>query len=122
VYSSGDSFERFTPFFAFREVMSQLFCLKELVESSGEVVAYQKVRKTLEEYNAAEYLPLLHDFFPFTIAEPEKQAPTHNKSETIRECLLQILNGYTQQQPLVLVLDDAQWLDSASWYAVFNTE
>ncbi|MDA0266969.1 MAG: AAA family ATPase, partial [Cyanobacteria bacterium] len=61
--------------------------------------------------------PLLTPMLPFDVPDTEyTQALTGpERSEATRNLVVELLQNATQTAPTVLVLDDAHWLDSASW-------
>jgi class 3 adenylate cyclase len=117
VISAADSFERYTPFFMYREILLQLFNLKEKMDSLGEKGAAEYLRTMLSLYNCEQYLPLMNDFLPFQYPENHltKQMNAQLRAESISDFVQKVLTVYTQDTPLVIIMDDCQWMDSASW-------
>jgi class 3 adenylate cyclase/tetratricopeptide (TPR) repeat protein len=65
----------------------------------------------------ASLLPLLRQIIPVELAENELTAGMSGeaRADYTRELLIRLLENAAVETPIVVVLDDAQWLDSASW-------
>ena len=66
---------------------------------------------------AMEWAPLLNGMLPLYLSEtPATQAMTgHTRGENTRELLVHMLRSRASTEPLLVVLEDAQWMDAASW-------
>ena len=67
-----------------------------------------------------QYIPLLNDFLPFEYPENDltSQMTGQTRSEAIRDLLVKLFKNLTEEYPMVIVLDDVQWLDAASWILI----
>ncbi len=65
----------------------------------------------------ARWLPLLNPLFAASLAENEHTASlsADSRAQTTRELLVMLLNVAARATPLLMVLEDAHWMDSASW-------
>ncbi|HEX4340146.1 MAG TPA: AAA family ATPase [Polyangiaceae bacterium] len=117
VRGDADSMDAGTPYFAFRNVFSELLGVKGL-----DVPAAQA--RVLDALSGArELLPiasLLTVVLPLDWTETPltKQMTPQIRAENLARLLLHLLEHSAEQAPFLLVLEDAHWLDSASWALV----
>lgn len=113
VDGEADSIDRSTAGLAWREVLSGLFELAQ-DPASGQAHA-AGVREAYADEPALQALvPVLCDLLPLPLtATAESQALTGEaRAAALRQLVLHLL---AQRAPLLVMLDDLQWLDSASW-------
>jgi predicted ATPase len=118
---AGDAIEKHATYHAWQPIFRHLCGLPNSIEA-------QTVYGHLQDYLArldptlAEQTPLLSAVLPFDIPDNEVTKPIQGKAraEKTRALLIGMLaramqaeNG--QVMPLLLVIEDAHWLDSASW-------
>lgn len=112
----GLSIEQQTPYRAWRDIFTSYFDLDE-IDEPGE--RRRRVEEQVREIipNLAERLPLLNDVLNLGLPENELTASldTHLRHESLVSMLLALLRAWAVERPLVLVLEDAHWLDSLSW-------
>lgn len=112
----GSSIEQQTPYRAWREVFVSYFDLEEINDPAGR---QRRVRSHVHDVapELMERLPLLNDVLNLGLAENELTASldTHLRHESLVSLLLALLRAWTVERPLVLVLEDAHWLDTLSW-------
>lgn len=110
---AGDAIERATAFHAWRPIFDQLFGFDELPDAESRRRRYFE-RLPAEEHERA---PLLDPLLPFDLEETSATSglTVKGRAEARRELLLGILRREVAQRPLVLAIEDAHWLDSASW-------
>jgi predicted ATPase/class 3 adenylate cyclase len=112
----GHSIEQQTPYRAWRDIFTSFFDLEEvddLAERQRRVQAHVgDVAPTL-----AERVPLLNDVLNLGLPENAltTSLDTHLRHESLVSLLLALLRAWATERPLVLVLEDAHWLDSLSW-------
>ncbi len=112
---AGDSIEKSTPYQAWRSVFNQLFGLDTFPNPKAK---YAHVLAELQdEPKLLRLAPLLDAVLPLDIPDNEitSQMMGQVRAENIHEILVRLLQKKTTQEPLLLILDDAHWLDSASW-------
>ncbi len=114
---SGDVMEQTTPYHAWRGVFSRLLDLEGLSPDA----AQQRIRERLAPVaDLAPLGPLIHMVLP--MSQPDDDPPAtmmgHDRAEAVREALLWLLHEASTRTPCLLVLDDAHWLDPASWELV----
>lgn len=123
---SGDAIERATLFHAWRPVFRELL---QLEANETQTAVYERIMGALPEQQkelAAHQASLATSFEPaalldnvLALSRVEEQLDIESESSAgagqIRELLLGILRQKSSGQGQVLILDDAQWVDSASW-------
>lgn len=113
--AAGDAMESPTPYFAWRSVFSQVFNLQS-ADASSDLSAYV----TSQMQGDAELIklaPLLNVVLPVDLEDNDltRQMSGEVRANNTRELLTRLLNRIAQDQPVLLVIEDAHWLDSASW-------
>jgi predicted ATPase len=116
-FGSSDSTTRTTPFYSYREILLHLLDLKQKISSFGEKGTSELIRDKLQIHKLQEYASLLNDFLPFNFPENDLTTNMNQQVRTasIQEILLKIIRSQTEVNPVVIILDDVQWLDAASW-------
>ncbi|MDP8936351.1 MAG: AAA family ATPase, partial [Actinomycetota bacterium] len=113
---AGDAIDRASPYHAWRAVFAQL-CGPELLADAEGLQAW--VWRRLPSERDRNLLPLLEAVLPLGVEDnaTTSQMTGQVRAQNTNELVLRLLEGALQAQasPLVVVLDDAQWLDSASW-------
>ncbi|WP_299407231.1 adenylate/guanylate cyclase domain-containing protein [Acaryochloris sp. IP29b_bin.148] len=112
---AGDAIEKFTPYFAWRPIFNQLLQLDSRVDAAAR---RQRLLSLLKDRdNLIALLPLLNLIFgldaPDTAITQQMQGQV--RADNTRQLLLSLLQVALDQRPQVVVLEDAHWLDSASW-------
>ncbi len=110
---AGDAIERASAFHGWRPVFDQLFGFDELPDAESRRWRYFE-RLPPEEHERA---PLLDPLLPFDLEETGATAglTVKGRAEARRELLVGILRRAAASGPLLIALEDAHWLDSASW-------
>ncbi len=115
---SGDAIEKTTPYYVWHSIFVQLFKLNTLPEKND--VRRERVLSELTKWAPAELIdlsPLLNAVLPLDIPENRLtlQLSGQVRAENTHAFLCQVLQHYAENNPLLLFLEDAHWLDSASW-------
>jgi class 3 adenylate cyclase/tetratricopeptide (TPR) repeat protein len=114
----ADAIDRSTPYYAWRPIFRQLLGLADLPESS-EAWRDQVRQQLQDEPDLLDRLALLNVILPLDFAETDKtaQMTSQVRGDNTNTLLLAILGKYlgNEGQPHLLIFEDAQWLDSASW-------
>ncbi|NJN99294.1 MAG: AAA family ATPase, partial [Anaerolineales bacterium] len=107
----GEAIEQSTPYHAWRPLFQQLFKLDHRA-TAGSIPALLTSKPDL-----ARLAPLLNTILPLGLPENEltRQMSGQVRADNTRDLLLNLLQEATAQTPALLVLEDAHWLDSASW-------
>jgi tetratricopeptide (TPR) repeat protein len=115
----ADAIDRSTPYYAWRPIFRQLLGLADLPE--GSEAWRERVRQQLQdEPDLLDRLALLNVILPLDFAETDKtaQMTSQMRGDNTNTLLLAVLKkylGHNVAQPHLLIFEDAQWLDSASW-------
>jgi class 3 adenylate cyclase/tetratricopeptide (TPR) repeat protein len=111
---AGDGVERTTPYYAWRSIFARLLG----VDALNEVAARrERALGTLRDEPALLRLaPLLNAVLPLDLPDDPLTAQMTGqiRADNTRELLLGLLK-IAARQPTVLIIEDAHWLDSASW-------
>ncbi|MBE7473750.1 MAG: hypothetical protein DPW09_38905 [Anaerolineae bacterium] len=107
----GEAIEQSTPYHAWRPLFRQLFNLDNRPHTSP-IPPLLASRPDL-----SRLAPLLNTLLPLGLPETEltRQMTGQVRADNTRDLLLTLLQEATAQSPALLVLEDAHWLDSASW-------
>ena len=113
---AGDATERATAFHAWRPIFRHLFNVRE----RNVIAATQRavLDQVAEETQYLQHMPLLNGVLPFNLPENEVTAQIHGEMRTNQtlDLLVRALDRARKVEgSLVLILDDAHWLDADSW-------
>jgi ABC-type oligopeptide transport system substrate-binding subunit/class 3 adenylate cyclase len=118
---AGQSIEHHTPYRAWRDIFLTYFDLKALTDPA---MRQSRVRSTVKALTPEQilHLPLLNDVLNLRIPETDLTAALDpaQRRQTLVEFLLALLRAWVREHPLILVLENAQWLDSLSWQLVVH--
>ena len=112
---AGDSIERSTPYHAWRPVFLALFGEDHLADP---VARDARIAEWLaDDPEALALAPLLNAVLPLDLPENDRTAPMAGqvRLDNTNDLLLRLLRRASVARPTLLVLDDAHWMDSASW-------
>jgi predicted ATPase/class 3 adenylate cyclase len=113
---AGRSIEQQTPYRAWRDVFVSYFDLEDAPQPEER---RRRVQTHVHDVapNLEERIPLLNDMLNLGFPENDLTASldTHLRHESLVSLLLALLRAWAAEGPLVLVMEDAQWLDSLSW-------
>jgi predicted ATPase/class 3 adenylate cyclase len=114
---AGRSIEQQTPYRAWRDIFSDYFGLDEEIKARAE--RQRLVREHVEEFlpELVERLPLLNDVLSLGLPDNDLTASLDPqiRHESLTSLLLALLRLWARERPLVLILEDAHWLDTLSW-------
>jgi len=102
---AGDAIERSSPYHAWRPLFRSLLGDADPIAWIG------------EDAEAVALAPLLNPVLALDLPENEQTAPMTGqvRLDNTNDLLLRLLGRVAGSRPTLLVLDDAHWLDSASW-------
>ncbi|MBM3268203.1 MAG: adenylate/guanylate cyclase domain-containing protein [Candidatus Sericytochromatia bacterium] len=118
----GDPIDHSAPFHAWRPIFEGVFGIsakpgdrKQVAELRERVLA-----KLGADTDALARAPLLNAVLPLDLPETDLTRELEDKvrAQNTLDLLVALLGGEARAAPLAIVLDDAQWLDSASWILV----
>lgn len=113
---AGDSIEQHTPYRAWRDVLTALFALEAgmSTDARGECVL-----KRISELDVSvvDRAPLLNDVLALDLPENAmtRGLAPEVRQESLAALIGEILRRTAAAGPVLLVVDDAHWLDSLSW-------
>lgn len=111
---AGDAIEKSTVYHAWRPLFAQIFDLEQAPDEPE-----AKRRWVLERIDpdARAQAALLNVLLPVDLPDDEitLQMAGQVRAENTRHYLADLLKRHVGRAPAVLILDDAHWLDSASW-------
>lgn len=111
---AGGAVEKNTPYFAWREVFGDLFDLA-LFESEAAQKRHLLLALGVQRLLRA---PLLKAVLPnLDLPDNNFTRPLvgQARADNTRDLLVQLLQASIQRSPKLIILEDAHWLDSASW-------
>jgi tetratricopeptide (TPR) repeat protein len=116
---AGDAIERSTPYHAWRPVFYPLFDLPEREDRSPDELQAHILGQLEEDEYLVERAPLLNAILPIQLADTDLTAQMNGevRAANTRNVLVRILQRALQEGGfrLLLIMEDAHWLDSASW-------
>jgi adenylate cyclase len=113
---AAQSIEQQTPYRAWRDIFTSFFDLDQ-VSTTAE--RQRRVTSVAQELipNMMPRLPLLNDVLNLNLPDTPLTGALEPslRQESLVGLLIALLRTWTQERPLILVLEDAHWLDSLSW-------
>ncbi|CAM9651384.1 unnamed protein product, partial [Heterosigma akashiwo] len=118
-----------TPFYVWRRVLFQFFGLED-EEEDGQTDSAPTSRRRWRalgrrwtadpvehDLTVQELAPLLNDVAPLGLEENEvtRAMDLHERAENLVRLIVELLKVKAGLKPLVFVLENAQWMDPASW-------
>lgn len=122
---AGRSIEQQAPYRAWRDIFAYYFGLDRLGDADREAVLEERrhqVRRLVEEV-APDQLPrlaLLNDILNLNFEETDLTASLDPelRQQSLFLLLVRLLQAWVRERPVILILEDAHWLDSLSWELV----
>ncbi|MBV6451429.1 MAG: hypothetical protein MHPDNHAH_02167 [Anaerolineales bacterium] len=120
----GDAIEKASPYHAWRGIFHHILGLDELLAkpelSEGDRLEVQsRIEARLDEVepDLARYAPLLGVLLPAPIPDNDLTSAMTGeiRAGNTREVLARLLSHLAQEEPLLVVMEDLHWFDSASW-------
>ncbi len=111
----ASSVDKTTPYYVWANILEQLFALQGIADKK---VRSDKVSDELAAYEDLLLLsPLLNDVLGLDIPDNNvtSQLIGEARADNINELIIGILKKASDETPLFLILENAHWLDSASW-------
>ncbi len=128
---SGDPIEKSNPYHAWRPIFNKIFEIEELLAKGGsaeetyEAIHSQVIAKlALIDPDLARYAPLADVVLPTSFADNEFTASMSGeiRGGNVRELLTRLLSFEAGQAPLLVVMEDLHWFDSASWALLVDVQ
>ncbi|GIK43899.1 MAG: adenylate/guanylate cyclase domain-containing protein [Chloroflexota bacterium] len=117
LFGGGDAIEQSTPYHAWRPIFRQLFKL-DAQPDTNTIARRSHVLALLPDVpELLRLAPLLNSVLPLGLQENDltRQMSGQTRADNTRNLLLTLLQQATTQSPTLIILEDAHWLDSASW-------
>ncbi|MDX1415534.1 MAG: AAA family ATPase [Candidatus Promineifilaceae bacterium] len=116
-FGEGSAVEQSSPYFAWRRIFLALFDLETAATDPSEVEEAITARLHEMDPEWVRLAPLLSAILPIELADNEiTRAMTGDvRADNLHHLLAAVLQPQAHSTPLLLILEDAQWLDSASW-------
>ncbi|MCL4295883.1 MAG: AAA family ATPase [Anaerolineae bacterium] len=117
LFGGGDAIEQSTPYHAWRPIFRQLFKLDARPDTNT-IARRSHVLALLPDVpELLRLAPLLNSVLPLGLQENDltRQMSGQTRADNTRNLLLALLQQATTQSPTLIILEDAHWLDSASW-------
>ena len=114
IAAAADAVERATSYYAWRAPFAKLL--------GNEPAASDIVARVAGDPDLARLLPLLESVVPAGTPDTELTAgmPGDVRADNTKVLLTALLREATGDRPALLVVEDAQWLDSNSWNLLFE--
>ncbi|HSL42495.1 MAG TPA: adenylate/guanylate cyclase domain-containing protein [Anaerolineales bacterium] len=128
---TGDPIEKSNPYHAWRPIFNKILELDDVlagIEHREDIPAavQNRVSAVLARIDPdlARYAPLIDIVLPTDIPDNEFTASLTGeiRSSNIREVLTRILSFEASQAPVLIVLEDLHWFDSASWALLVDVQ
>ena len=118
ITGTGNAIEKSTPYYAWRPVFSSIFKLDSLPDDRN--VRSAHLLSLLDDMlppAIQQISPLINSVIPLDLPENELTIQMNGqvRADNTQLLLLQILQNLSRRDPVALLLEDAQWFDSASW-------
>lgn len=127
----GDGIEKNSSYFAWRPIFNRILGLEELLtqaetdEQTRNAIQSRVVQKLNEvDTDLTRYAPLLSVLLPVQIDDNELTASLIGeiRAGNTREVLTRLLNHEARLAPLLIVIEDLHWFDSASWALLVDVQ
>ena len=121
LYGDGNAIDQQTPYLAWREIFASYFDLERLADAPLEVQRTHVYERLAEiAPHLSERAALLNDLLNLGIPESNvvKALEPRLRQASLTAMLIDLLVLWASKRPLVVALDDAQWLDPLSWKLV----
>jgi class 3 adenylate cyclase/tetratricopeptide (TPR) repeat protein len=115
LYGICYSYETFTPFFPWKEVLVQLFQLRDSDEPAARL---ERIRTVFEGLDGVgpEWVPVLAGIMGLPVVEDELTAAldARQKNQQVFHIIHQLLVKLTESMPVLLFFEDLHWADQIS--------
>ena len=113
--AAADAIEQSTPYYAWRPVFAALFAISP--DDDAAAIADRITRHMATFPELERLLPLLSGVVPVQIADTPltSEMTGEVRADNTRNLLRAILQRASNDEPTMLVVEDAHWFDSASW-------
>ncbi len=119
-YGAGSAIEQTTPYYAWREIISQVLSIEgEAILPFPTLQARQAhILAQLEKLEGASNLaPLLNPILLVNFQDNDLTAQMSGqvRADNTHDLVLRLLQDAASRAPRIIILEDAHWMDAASW-------
>jgi predicted ATPase len=116
LFGAGLSIEQQTPYRAWRDVLEAYFDLGDLSDSAQRRTRVAAVVGELIPEHERQ-LPVLNDVLGLDFPENDltQTLDAQLRQQNVALLLIALLQAWAAERPLILILEDAHWLDALSW-------
>lgn len=117
----GDALEQQTAYSAWREIFRSYFDLEGVVGEHRDTKVVERLAEIAPD--TLERAPLLNDLLDLRLPENPltSQLEPRLRQASLTTLLVDLLARWAAEQPLVIALEEAQWMDSLSWQVVLQS-
>ena len=128
---SGDPIEKSNPYHAWRPIFNKIFEIEELLakseftEEARAAIQNNVIEKLARiDPDLARYAPLADVVLPISFDDNELTSAMSGeiRGGNVRELLTRLLSFEASQAPLLIVMEDLHWFDSASWALLVDVQ
>jgi class 3 adenylate cyclase/tetratricopeptide (TPR) repeat protein len=114
---SGNAIEQNTLYRAWQPVFEKIFDLPAHTDEMKADTSWQAQILNQLGPDARQYAPLLNPVLPLDLPDNDltSQMTGEVRQENTLQLLTDVLKTAVSEQPLLLIIEDTHWLDSASW-------
>jgi class 3 adenylate cyclase/tetratricopeptide (TPR) repeat protein len=128
---NGDPIEKSNPYHAWRPIFNKIFEIEELLANNDFT---EEVRVAIQDSvtgklaridpDLTRYAPLADVVLPISLADNEFTSAMSGeiRGGNVRELLTRLLSFEASQAPLLIVMEDLHWFDSASWALLVDVQ
>lgn len=112
---AGDAVEQSASYFAWRSIFRTLFKLGDSVTTT--VAQPQIMIELVKDQSLLQRAPLLNTVLPLSLPDTEltSQMEREVRADNTRELLVYLFEREVAERELLVIIEDAHWLDTASW-------
>lgn len=128
---NGDPIEKASPYHAWRPIFHQIFDIadslanEDFTEAPQTVIEDKVLAKLVEiDPDLVRYAPLVDVVLPIAIPDNELTSAMSGeiRGGNVRELLTRLLAFEASQSPMLIVMEDLHWFDSASWALLVDVQ
>ncbi len=128
---NGDAIEKSSPYHAWRPIFNRFFEIEDIVAKGDfteerRLSIEQKVLVRLAEIDPdlERYAPLVDAILPIPMEDNELTSAMSGeiRGGNVRELLTRLLASEAGKSPMLIVMEDLHWLDSASWALLVDVQ
>ena len=111
----ASAIEATTPYYIWSLVLGQLFSLSDITDLTARRIA--ALDYIADDEELVKSLPLLSDMLSLDMPDNDitSQISGEARGDNINDLIVNILKLSAEKSPVVLTIENAQWVDSASW-------